>query len=163
MQPRFRVPLLTQIIVDKGGFQLQRLFRFFDELSRGSWEKKYIEGTDFDLTSSPAVVSTIRAWIRPYQDEDRVWSCDLGACYTVASGARTGVTATFTGIKFKNTAGLFQPVTGFAMDGTAPYPEQCYAELNTGNIILKHASATTTIYGFSAHGIELEEQPDFAE
>ncbi len=162
MQPRFRVPPKTQIITEDG-FQKDWLFKFFDELSRGSWKKKYIEGINFDLTSSPAVVSTIRAWIRPYQDDDRLWSCDLGACYTVVSGARTGVTATFSGIKFKNTAGLFQPVNGLAMDGTAPYPEQCYAQLNTGNIILKHASATTTIYGFSASGLELEEQPDFAE
>ena len=163
MQPRFKVPLKTEIIVNQAGFQQNRLFRFFDELSKGSWCKKYIEGTSFDLTSSPAVVSTIRAWIRPYQDDDRLWLCDLMACYTVASGARTTITPTFSGIKFKNETGLFQPVNGFAMDGAAPYPIRCYAQLNTGNIIFTHGNATTTIYGFSASGLELEEQPDFAE
>ena len=168
MQPRFNVPQKTEILTDPKGFQTNRVFRFFDELSKGSWKKSYAE-TDsagavlYALTSNPAIVSTILSSVTTYQRDDQTWLADINLCYTVASAARTTVTATLSNMKFKNTTGLYQPVNGFAMDGAAPYPVRCYAELNTGNILFTHASATTTIYSFRATGLVLEEQPAFAE
>ncbi len=166
MQPRFKVPSKTEIIVNEGGFQKNRLFRFFDELSKGAWNEAFPDTdgtiTYYTVTASPAVVSLVRAQLTPYQKDDRTWLLDINITLTVASGARTGITVTLANTKFKNLANLKQPVLAYAMDGTAPYPEQCYAVLNTGNIIFKHASATTTTYSFRAERLELEEKPAYA-
>jgi hypothetical protein len=168
MQPRFKAPQKTEIIVDEKGFQLNRLFRFFDELSKGSWKKSYPPTADtgavnYIVTSNPALVSLILASITPYQRDDQTWLADLNICLTVASAARTTITMSIANLTFKNTTGLFQPVTGYAMDGSNAYLHNCYAILNTGNIIINHASATTVIYGFRATGLILDEKPSFAE
>jgi hypothetical protein len=164
--PRYVVPQKTEVIVDEKGFQKNRVFRFFDELSRGAWNTAYPDTdgtiTYYTVTSTPALVSLIKSSIAVYQSDDQAWLCDLNVTYTVASGARTGVTMNIDNLKFLNLANLYQPVTGYAMDGTNPYPVRCYAQINTGNIIFEHASATTTTYGFRANGLILEEQPSFA-
>jgi len=167
MLPRHKVPEVTEMIVDQSGYQKKRLFRFFDQLSRGSWNRSYGPTTgsvvNYAITAVPAVASTISAQLTPYQKDDQSWLLDLNITITVASGSRTGITLTLSNTKFKNTTGLYQPVLAYAMDGTNPYPVRCYAELNTGNIIFEHASATTTIYAFRAEQLELEEKPAYAQ
>ncbi len=165
--PKIRVPLQTEQIIERENKQTLRLARFFQKISENLWNKAFPDTdgtiTYYEVSASPAIVSLIRAQLTPYQKDDQTWLLDLNISFTVASGARTGITVTLTNTLFKNLANLKQPVLAYAMDGTAPYPEQCYAQLNTGNIIFKHASATTTIYSFKAEGLELEEQPAYAE
>ena len=167
MLPRFILPKKIETIIENGK-STNQFFRFMDQLSRGAWKKSYpnVSGSavNYTVTSTPALVSLILASITPYKRDDQTPLIDINITLTVASAARTTITmALGGGIKFKNTTGLYQPVTGYAMDGTAPYPIRCYAELNTGNIIFTHASATTTIYSFRATGLILEESTDFAE
>lgn len=168
---RVKVPLqsepVTEDRVEPGGFQTQRFSRFLKDVSEGLWNKSYPDTdgtiTYYTVTSTPALVSLKLASLTPYQRDDQTWLLDLNVTYTVASGARTGVTMNIDEVKFKNTTGIYQPVTAYAMDGTNPYPVRCYAQINTGNIIFEHASATTTTYGFTASGLILESQPNFAE
>jgi hypothetical protein len=164
---KVKTPLQQEPIIERGDKQTLRLSRFFDKVSENLWNKSFPDTdgtiTYYTVTATPAVVSLIRAQLTPYQKDDQTWLLDLNITLTVASGARTGITVTLSNTKFKNLANLYQPVLAYAIDGTAPYPENCYAQINTGNIIFKHASATTTTYCFRAEGLELEEKPAYAE
>jgi hypothetical protein len=164
---KVKTPLLSEQIIERGVFQTLRLARFFQKVSENLWNKAFPDTdgtiTYYEVSAVPAVASLIRAQLTPYQKDDQTWLLDLNITLTVASGARTGITVTLTNTKFKNLTGLYQPVLAYAIDGTNPYPIRCYAQLNTGNIIFEHASATTTTYCFRAEQLELEEQPAYAE
>ena len=167
MEPKIFLPIRQNRVVDEEGIQTLRLNKFFDQVSRNLWEKAYAQSAGsidyYVVSSTPAVVSVIDSSLTAYQSDNGLWLLDINLTYTVVSAARTGVTLNLTNVKFKNTTGLYQAVNGYAMDGSGAYVERCYAEINTGNIILLHASATTTIYSFNGHGIKLEEKPGFAE
>lgn len=164
---KIKTPLMDEPIIQEESKQTRRVFRFFQSLSENLWNKSFPPSTgsvvNYAVSASPAVDTLIRSQLTPYQKDDQTWLLDLNITLTVASGARTGITVTLTNTKFKNLTGLYQPVLAYAMDGAAPYPIRCYAQLNTGNIIFTHASATTTIYAFRAEQLELEEKPAYAE
>ena len=75
-EPRYFVPKRNEAIVDSRGLQQLRFSRLLELLSRGSWNKDYQGATDtsldFQVTSSPAVVSLIHATITPYQVDSQI-------------------------------------------------------------------------------------------
>jgi len=166
VEPKFKIPKQKEIII-VDGMQSRRFNRLLIDLSQNLWKKSFPPAAGavayYTVTSNPAIVATILASVTPYQRDDQTWLTDLNICYTVASAARTTVTMSISELTFLDTAGLYQPVNGYAMDGSGAYVHNCYAEQDTGNIILNHASATTTIYGFRANGLILKSKPDFAE
>ena len=127
-------------------------------------EKTYNgDGTDFTLTSSPAIVTLRRAIATVRQVNDWTgkgsWFVSPKFTYNVASGSRTGATATMTGVTFKNISSLTQSCSGYGNSSSA-FVYTVFAVLNTGNITISHAAATTTLYDASGE-FECENKPTF--
>ena len=164
---KIKPPLQDEPVIERVDRQTLRFARFLDDMSKALWEKPYPPTTDagvvnYALTSSPALVSTIKSSISTYQTDDQTWLLDINVVYTVGSAVRTGATLSISNVEFLDLANFTQAVTGYAIDGSVAVIN-CYADPGTGDIVIEHASGTTTTYAFKATGLILEEKSSFAE
>ena len=121
--------------------------------------KQYLgDGTDFSITSTPAVSSLVRAVAIPYQTSDGAWRLNFNVEYQVASAVRTNAVMTMSGVTVKT--GTNQAISANQMDLNTPFMARNYAATTFFNCF--HASATTTQYTFSGD-VELNAKPTWAK
>tara|TARA_R110000787_G_scaffold18543_1_gene56688 strand:- start:1656 stop:2249 length:594 start_codon:yes stop_codon:yes gene_type:complete len=121
---------------------------------------KQYDQTDFSVTSSPAVSTLYRGVAIPYRTSTGAWRLRFNIVYSVASASRTSCTMTISGVTFKNISGLSQHCVGSST--SSANIQSCYANPNTGNVFIEHASASTSKYGFSGD-VELDSKPTWAD
>ncbi len=128
-------------------------------------EKDYNgDGTDFTVTSSPAVSSLIRAktYIRQTNDwtGKGTWKFNFNIVYEVASASRTGVTMSISGIALEATATYFQAISAFSNAVGASIEKQQANPTGANDFTIAHISQTTVRYSFSGD-VELESKATF--
>lgn len=126
-------------------------------------EKSYsgaITGADFDVSSSPAVTSVIRARVYIRQINDwtgkGTWKNNFNISYNVASASRTSAIMTISGVLNKNVANFEQPIAAFENTGNGVL--SAFAVPNTATYSINHASSTNTEYHWSGD-VELDKKP----
>lgn len=125
-----------------------------------TYKRQYLgDGTDFTVTGSGW--TTTRAVAVPYQTSDGTRRLSFNIRGAVSSSTRTSYTATMSGVVFKNVATYNQAITAHTGSSTTSNFQK-FVILNTGDIQINHASATTTSYFFSGD-VELESKPTWAD
>lgn len=125
--------------------------------------KEYVVGTAY-TNGTPSVSGSItytvvRGVLVPYQTLEGSWRLRFNIYGTVASGARTSYTLTFSGVTFKNVANYYQACDCYHVGTEVGI---CYASPNTGDVTVNHVSNTVTFYGFSGD-VELNGKPTWAD
>lgn len=124
-------------------------------------EKFYSEeDVDFSVTSNPAVTVFNSSLIGVRQLNDwtgrGIWKIDGNVRYQVASGSRTSVTMTISGII--NKTGLGQAITAHNQNSVSPLDAIAASAINT--FTFNHASGSTNNYSWQFN-IEQDKKPLF--
>jgi hypothetical protein len=123
-------------------------------------KKQYLgDGTDFTVTSSPAVTVLNRAVAIPYQTNDGTWRLRFNIVYQVSTASRTSLTMTISGVVFKNSTASPQYVS---CSNQASPVTSSETVINTGNVFVFHNTANTAKYLFYGD-VELESKPTWAD
>lgn len=128
-------------------------------------EKQYLgDGTDFNVTSSPAVVSLrgTRGTVRQVNDwtGKGLWKFNFNFAYSVANAARSTLICTVSGISLDTVdANFVQAMSGGSTTNGASI-SYFYGTPGTGNFSIHHTSTTTSSYQLSGD-VYLDKKPTF--
>lgn len=116
------------------------------------------------VTSGQAGWSTRRASVIYYQDQDGNHRLKFNINGSFTSATVSSITATVSGVTFKNLSGFYQPVSAMISGaGTSPALIGCYAAPNSSNIAISAVSAAANMDTLSVSGdVELESKPSWA-
>lgn len=143
---------------------------YSDAVATRMGAKSYSHGTSYNGGNSPTITlasgpgtlnSVIRSNFIPYQMQDNTWRLKINLVVLLSSATRTGIGLSLNGITIKNTSTFYQPIIGYQFDVPSAAAGYSYAQPNSSNLNITHASATTSYYGINAD-IELESKPTWA-
>ena len=99
-----------------------------------------------------------KAYIRQTNDWTGLgtWKINFNVTYNVTAGVRTQVTATFSGVLFKNASNL-QPISAKAQ---AANVDAATVTPNTADVVIIHTSQSVNFYGISGD-VECDKKPSF--
>jgi hypothetical protein len=115
---------------------------------------------EVDLTVTGTGWTTVLAKGTAYADSNNNWRLVFNICGNVPPGTRSSYTVSVSGVTFKNVAGS-QSISAAANSLGATFIA-AEASLNSSNLIIYHASDSTSAYRYS-ETVALEEKPTWAD